>query len=279
MKKSLLVTGLVIASWLIVAQSCFTFRTADKKAKESFAAKGVSLQTNTVTKNGQIIHYAATGNVGQPTLVFIHGTPGSWTAFEQYLADSTLRSKFRMVSIDRPGFGYSRFGKAYPLQAQSQWIGAVIEDLKNDAPLWLVGHSLGGPLVLQLSIDYPEIATGLVVISGSIDPAAEKPEKWRNVLEKTPLKLFLPGAFRPSNTELIYLKQDLKEQESKLNLVKKPVYFIHGRKDSWVPPINVQYGLTHLSNAPSIDTLWLNGGHFIPWTSFDSIRQKLVSLY
>lgn len=278
MKKSLLLITLVLGGWLILAQSCFTFRTADAKAISKFQEDGILLKTVTVKQDGFPIHYVQTGNDSLPTLIFIHGTPGSWNAFEIYLRDSMLRAHYRMISIDRPGFGYSNFGKALNLPEQSRLMGPVLESLKNKEACWLVGHSLGGPMILQLALDYPTLANGLVVISGSIDPAAEKPEKWRYVVDKTPLKLFLPGAFRPSNTELIYLKKDLKIMEPALSVISLPVYFIHGRTDSWVPPVNVEFGLKKLTNAPKLDTLWLNGGHFIPWTEFQPIRKKLLEL-
>lgn len=278
MKKSLLLITLVLGGWLILAQSCFTFRTADAKAISKFQEDGILLKTVTVKQDGFPIHYVQTGNDSLPTLIFIHGTPGSWIAFEIYLRDSMLRAHYRMISIDRPGFGYSNFGKALNLPEQSRLMGPVLESLKNKEACWLVGHSLGGPMILQLALDYPTLANGLVVISGSIDPAAEKPERWRYIMDKTPLKLFLPGAFRPSNTELIYLKKDLKIMEPALSAISLPVYFIHGRTDSWVPPVNVEFGLKKLINAPKLDTLWLNGGHFIPWTEFQPIRKKLLEL-
>ncbi len=278
MKKSLLLITLVLGGWLILAQSCFTFRTADVKAISKFQEDGILLKTVTVKQDGFPIHYVQTGNDSLPTLIFIHGTPGSWNAFEIYLRDSMLRAHYRMISIDRPGFGYSNFGKALNLPEQSRLMGPVLESLKNKEACWLVGHSLGGPMILQLALDYPTLANGLVVISGSIDPAAEKPERWRYIMDKTPLKLFLPGAFRPSNTELIYLKKDLKIMEPALSVISLPVYFIHGRTDSWVPPVNVEFGLKKLINAPKLDTLWLNGGHFIPWTEFQPIRKKLLEL-
>lgn len=279
MKKPFLLLLIVLVSWLIMAQSCFMFRTADAKAIAAFQKSGITLKTGTRYQNGAPLHYVQTGSDSLPTLIFIHGTPGSWNAFEIYLRDSLLRNRYRMISIDRPGFGYSNFGKAWNLADQSKLMGPLLAQFKNNQPLWLVGHSLGGPMVLQLDLDYPQLATGLVLISGSIDPDAEKPEHWRKILEKTPLKFFLPGAFRPSNTELIYLKTDLKILSPRLGEVKKPVLFIHGKSDSWVPPVNVEFGIKQLVQATRVDTLWLEGGHFIPWTAFTPIQQKLLALH
>jgi pimeloyl-ACP methyl ester carboxylesterase len=216
-----------------------------------------------------------TGADSLPTLVFIHGTPGSWTAFEIYLKDSLLLTKYRLISFDRPGFGDSDFGDAMHLDQQSAIMGPVIQSLKNGKPLWLIGHSMGGPMILQLEEDFPGLADGLILIAGSIDPAAELPEKWRPVLFKTPLNYLVPGAMRPSNKELWYLKEDLKVMEPALRKITCPVYFIHGREDNMVPPSNVPYGLSELTAAKK-DTLWLAGNHFIPWSKFDTIRNYLM---
>lgn len=278
MKKSFLIILVLLTGWLVMAQSCFTFRTTDKKAIDSFKKAGIELKTTTISVAGEPLHFVQTGADSLPILIFIHGTPGSWTDFERYLKDSSLEQHYRMIALDRPGFGYSRFGNALNLADQSLLMGPLIESFKNGHPLWLVGHSLGAPVALQLALDFPGLADGLVLISGSIDPGAEKPERWRRVLEKTPLKLFLPGAFRPSNTELIYLKTDLNALRPRLSQLRLPICFIHGRADSWVPPVNVEYGMKQMIHSTSIDTLWLEGGHFIPWTAFPEVRTKLLEL-
>ena len=53
------------------------------------------------------IHYAAVGRPDTRPVVFIHGTPGSWQAFAEYMADDALASKAYLISVDRPGFGKS----------------------------------------------------------------------------------------------------------------------------------------------------------------------------
>ncbi|MBC7904887.1 MAG: alpha/beta hydrolase, partial [Gemmatimonadaceae bacterium] len=59
-----------------------------------------------------------------------------------------------------------------------------------------------------------------------------------------------------------------------------PVYFIHGLKDSWVPPGNVAYATSLLTNASKIDSLMMPGAnHFIPWTKYKEIKNVLLRLY
>ncbi len=277
--KSMLVFGIILIAWILFAQSCMTFRKADSEMKKEFEQKGVVLKTSTEKIDGRNIHYAQTGADSLPTIVFIHGTPGSWNAFSIYLEDKELLQKYRMISVDRPGFGYSDFGKAENLQRQSELMSPLLHKLDNGKPIYLVGHSLGGPMIILLAADNPGFFAGLVLISGSVDPAVEKPEKWRPLLFNTPLNLLVPGAFRPSNVELWYLKKDLVKLEQAYARINCPVYFIHGDKDTWVPPGNVSYAKKLLVNAKSIEELMLPGGnHFIPWTKYKEIKEVLLRL-
>jgi pimeloyl-ACP methyl ester carboxylesterase len=279
-KKIFLLSGLFLLGWLLLAQSCMSFRKSDADEKKEFAKDRVELRTATIKVEGRHLHYAFTGNDTLPTIFFIHGSPGSWTAFAEYMKDSLLLKKFRMVSIDRPGFGFSDYGQPQHLDVQSLWISRLFPLLANHKPMFLAGHSLGGPLVIKLAADNPQIFSGIVVISGSIDPAEENPEKWRPILFNTPLNYFVPGAMRPSNEELWYLKTDLVYLKKDFSKISCPVYFIHGAKDTWVPPGNVDYGKKLLINSPKVEETLIHGAnHFIPWTKFTEIRSVLLKLY
>lgn len=270
---------LFLILWAFLAQGCMSFRITDEQAKKQFSSKGLELTIKNVQAGGRNIHYASSGSENKPTLVFIHGTPGSWNAFIQYMQDKTLMQQFRIISVDRPGFGYSDFGKVLNLAGQASILNEWMKKIGNGKPVYLVGHSLGGPLIAKMAADEPGSYKGLVIISGSIDPDAEKPEKWRVLLFKTPLNYFLPGAFRPSNKELWFLKSDLQELKKDFSKITIPVYFIHGNKDTWVPPGNVAFGRKMLSNSSQIAELMLpKGNHFIPWTHYDEIRDVLLQL-
>ena len=94
---------------------------SDKKAHTIFTAKKVLLQIFDTVLNGHTIHYAVSGNDSLPTMVFLHGSPGSWSHYIDFMYDDSLQKKFRFISIDRPGFGYSDFGS--PMQ--KHWCAAL----------------------------------------------------------------------------------------------------------------------------------------------------------
>lgn len=278
-RRLLIAFLLLITVWLVFAQCSMKFRISDSEAHKKFSENGVTLVTETRKVNGFSIHYAKTGSDTLSTLFFVHGSPGGWNAFERYMQDKDLLSKYRMISIDRPGFGYSQFGDAKNLQEQSNLISPLVKSFQNGKPMYAVGHSLGGPMIVKLQIDNENLFTGLVFLAASVDPDAEKPEKWRFVLRKTPLEYFLPGAFRPSNEELIYLKTDLKYLDKEWDKITCPVWIIHGDKDSFVPVENVDYAKKKLTKAKSVEVKILPGArHFIPWEQYSDIKEVLMRL-
>jgi pimeloyl-ACP methyl ester carboxylesterase len=272
-------TGIILLLWLVLAQSCMTFRKSDADARKEFAAAGVSINLSKIVVDGRNIHYAMTGSDTLPTLFFIHGSPGSWDAFQKYMKDSDLLKRYRMVSVDRPGFGHSDYGDPAHLGRQSELISPLFTVLDNHRPKYLIGHSLGGPMVVKLAADNAGVFSGLVILAGSIDPGEENPEKWRPWLFKTPLNYLVPGAMRPSNEELWYLKKDLIDLKGDFVRITCPVWLVHGTVDPLVPYGNVDYGKKMLVNARSVEVIPLAGAnHFIPWTRYDVIKGVLMKL-
>ncbi len=271
--------GIFLLVWIALAPGCMTFRKADAEMKKDFEQAGVVLTTQTELIDGRHIHYARTGEDSLPTIYFIHGTPGSWDAFAGYLRDKELLKHFRLVSIDRPGFGYSDFGDAVNLQRQSELISPIFYKLSNHQPAYIAGHSLGGPMIVKLVADNPDFFSGMVILAGSVDPAAEKPEKWRPWLFKTPLNWLVPGAMRPSNEELWYLKTDLVKLQNDFPKISCPVYILHGDKDQLVPVSNVDYAKKMLTHVRKLEvTIFHDENHFIPWTRYQEIKQVLLKL-
>ena len=275
--RFMLAIGIFLVAWMMMAPFLFTFGSRDEKATEEFRKLGIELRFFHEKINGSTIHYVVTGNDSLPTLVFIHGSPSTWTAFSPYLKDPELRAKYRMVSIDRPGFGGSDPGEAKHLKEQSQLILPVLHKIDNGKPMILAGHSLGGPLVVQIAADEPAFISGIILLAGSVAPALEPKEYWRHVLNTFPLTYLLPGAFRTSNTELVYFKDDVKELEKDFSKVTCDVYLVHGDQDTWVPPGNVDFAKEKLVHARNVFTLILSGAnHFIPWTRTAEIKGTLL---
>ena len=135
-------------------------------------------------------------------------------------------------------------------------------------------------MIVWLCADNPGMFSGLVLLAASVDPAEEKKEGWRYVLNTTLFRYFVPGALRPSNTELLYFKKDVYVLQDKFPLVKCKVFIVHGTKDTFVPVGNAAYAEKKLVNAASVETILIPGAnHFIPWQHYDVIKKVLMGLY
>lgn len=250
-----------------------------RETKNFFETANIEFIEKTVDFGDHKIHYLQTGNPTNPTLFFVHGSPGSWDAYKEYIKDTLLLKHFRMIAVDRPGFGFSNFGKAQDLATQSQWLTAFCQSIANGRPTILVGHSYGGPLIVKMAVDAPSFFNHLVLLAGSVDPNAETPENWRPIIKSVPLRYLIPGALRPANDELWWLKKDLLLMKPQLKNIKCSVTIIHGTKDRLVPYGNVAFMEKEFVNVSALAVIVLeDADHFIPWTNYKTIRDELLKL-
>ncbi|MCF8322326.1 MAG: alpha/beta hydrolase [Flavobacterium sp.] len=277
--KKRVIIALLLVVYLISCPSCVLMRTSTKKTKVFFENAKITYKDTYFTEGENKLHYIQTGIENSATLIFVHGSPGSWDAYKNYLKDSLLLKKFRMIAIDRPGFGYSNFRKAENLETQSKQIASFIKSIDNKKPIILVGHSMGGPVITKLAVDNPSLFSHLVILSGAIDPKAETPEKWRPIIKAFPLRYLIPGALRPSNDELWWLKKDLVTMKPSLKNIVSDITVIHGTKDPLVPFSNVDFIKNEFVNAKSMTIIPIeNANHFIPWEHYELIRNSLLNL-
>jgi pimeloyl-ACP methyl ester carboxylesterase len=270
---------ILLAAWIFLCQFLMQDRLSDEYLKADFAKKGLTLFTATLTINGRHLHYATIGDSTLPTLLFIHGSPGSLANFTPYLQDTELVKKYRMISVDRPGFGYSDFGNTANLEKQATIIAALIDSLDNHKPIYLIGHSLAGAVIIKLAALKLFAIGGLVVIAGSVDAEQEGNGWWRPVITYSPIRWLVPAAFRYSNEEQWLLKDDLIKLKNDFPKVVCPVYIFHGDKDEHVPVANTTYAEKNLVNTEMTESLIFYGeNHFILWTKFKEIKNKLVDL-
>lgn len=271
--------SLLALLYLIFCQSCMKMRMTSKETKTFFSSSKTNYVDSSLDINGYTIHYIQTGKKDASTLFFVHGSPGSWDAYKDFLKDSLLLSKFRMIAIDRIGFGYSNFGKAENLKTQTFILEEFIKQTENKKPIYLIGHSMGGPTIVQMAAEKPNDYKELIILAGALDPMAENPETWRAVIKTRPIRYIIPGALRPSNDELWWLKRDLYDLKPKLKNITSKVVIIHGTKDPLVPYSNVEYMKREFINVKSLEVIPIkDADHFIPWEHFKEVRDVLYKL-
>ena len=131
------------------------------------------------------------GREGKPTLILVHG--GLDHARNWDWVARALREDFHVYAVDLRGHGNSAWapGALYSLAEHVLDLSAFA-DILDDFPVYLIGHSLGGFVVLQYSGIYPERVRKVVSIEGLGPPpshrihrpASERLRRWvENVRE------------------------------------------------------------------------------------------------
>lgn len=215
------------------------------------------------------IHYEVCDlNSGSLALIFLHGMGGnlkSWNKEREYFHSR----KISTIAIDLRGHGLS----GNPSDPDKYKISDLVKDVvgvldkekfKNYV---IVGHCLGGMVVIDLEINYPKISKGVVLVDSSYKtPFLEKPLdshssaiKILNVLAKySPLykiaadvnqdkyvgsgdidiRRLTSDILHTSLKSYLFILEDALEFDSSKNIgnIKKPVLIIQGMKDMIVPP-------------------------------------------
>jgi pimeloyl-ACP methyl ester carboxylesterase len=269
----------LIGSWMVTCQFIMQFRVTDDHLERGFEEHGIDFFIGTTRIDGHDLHYAKTGIDTASTLLFIHGTPGSLNDYHPYLTDSELVAHYRLISIDRPGFGYSDFGNTIDIEHQASLISALIDSFSNQKRIYLMGHSLAGPLVIKLAALKPSVISGIIILAGSVDPSLEPAGWWRPIVIYSPLRWMIPTSWRYSNEEQYWLKDDLVKLKNDFPNVSCPVYIFHGDKDENVPVANVGYAKNMLVNSKNVSIKIFEGGdHFLVWNKYDEIKRQLLKL-
>lgn len=263
----------------VAINAMMSFRSSDAATQKTFAEKGISVQIHRIPFSGGELRYVETGlqTDSTPLILFVHGAPGSGNNFYKYLSDSLLTAKFRLISIDRPGYGYSNYGQSEPrFRVQAEAVKAVLDRYRPSKTL-LVGHSFGGPVIAQVALDYPAQVQALLMLAPVNDPDSE-PVPWYAGLARWRLtRWMLSKAWQVSGDEKFAHVEELRRLQPRWQELRIPVTHWHGASDSLAPPReNLDFSRRHIP-AEWLKINYLSkGNHFIPFTDFEEVRAELL---
>jgi pimeloyl-ACP methyl ester carboxylesterase len=134
---------------------------------------------NVRSSDGVPVAYVVAGR-GEPTLVLVHG----W-ALDRHLWDGhlpRLAARHRVVTLDLPGHGESGRQRArWTMAAFGEDVKAVVDAVgANDVVL--VGHSMGGPVVLEAARRMPDRVRGIVLVDTVLDAEERVPSEQIEVM-------------------------------------------------------------------------------------------------
>ncbi len=117
---------------------------------------------------GLPVHVVKMGRSGPP-VVLIHGANVNLRDWTFSLSDRLARD-YRVLAMDRPGFGYSARGTGdWTPARQATQLRAAASALGVERPI-LVGHSWGAIVALAWALEVPDDVAGLVSVSGATMP-------------------------------------------------------------------------------------------------------------
>ena len=230
------------------------------------------------------MHVVSTGlrDNHAPQLIFIHGSPGGWDGWVHYLADEALQRHATLIAVDRPGFGSSTSVVEPRLAGQSAALAELLKKRTGSGPVILVGHSLGGPIALQLAAEQPDKVDGVLLLAASLDPALEEPRWYNKLADNRLFRWAIPDAMLRSNEEMMVLSDELSKQEKLWAELLKPgapaITLMQGETDDLVYPENADYAEEKLP-APRLRVVRLeDSGHFFIWEQRELVIEELLLL-
>lgn len=211
-----------------------------------------------------LLHVAE--DVGEgPVVVLLHGIASSAVTFVRVVP--LLRDRHRCISLDLLGFGESPSppDATYTIEEHVASIRATIESLRLDAPVILVGHSLGSLLAARYAAENPARVARLVLVSPPVylspqelgDPLARAQvgaylktyeflrtnKDFTMASAATISKLFGLGAAlevtdRNWNAFILSLQNCIESQTTVADIaaVRVPIDVVYGRLDQFIAP-------------------------------------------
>jgi sigma-B regulation protein RsbQ len=240
------------------------------------------------------IHYAVAGE-GDPAVVLVHCWGCSMKTWENEVP--ALGARWRVVTLDLAGHGDSGKGrKEWTVAGFAEDVRAVVETLGLRRVV-LVGHSMGGPIVLEAAQRMADRVVGIVVVDTLLDvdsemPAEKKAEffgKMRADFKGT-VSSFLPHLFAP-NTDRAFIDRIVAmetandpammvpaienvfnyDERAALSRIKVPIRGVNAD----LFPTSVEHNRKY---APQFDADVVHGvGHWLMLERPDEFNAKLVA--
>jgi pimeloyl-ACP methyl ester carboxylesterase len=211
-----------------------------------------------------------------PILLFIHGAPGSSSAFLPYIKDDTLRKKFSILLIDRPGYGYSNYGNYQPIPDQFKAIDALINTVSEGQKVFTVGHSFGGTIAGYTAIKDPDWLTGTIMIAPALDPEQEKYLWFGKLALYKSTRWMISKSLRVAADEKYTHEEELNSFINDWDQINTPVLHIHGEKDGLVPFGNLRFSTEKIPEKWLQTKPFAKKGHLLPFTDKNQMVNEIL---
>jgi pimeloyl-ACP methyl ester carboxylesterase len=223
----------------------------------------------TVEVEGQTIHYLTGVNgiaSGRRSIIFVHGAGGNAFAWQNQRRG--LDRGVNTICVDLPGHGQSSGPNCTSIADYSHWLKRFTDSLGLTYVI-VAGHSMGGGVILEAAIEYPEMLEALILV-GSGARLRVSPEIFQ-ALEtdfSTAAEQLVRNCYGPGTSKklikwgLEHLLKELPEvvladfrachdfdRMDDVAQIKKPALVLCGSEDSMTPAKYSQYLAEKLQRA------------------------------
>ncbi len=282
-KKKRFYFSLTLAGLLWVSYSFLELRESDHQILNSLAEKApnVPAEVHYLKAKDRKLRYLLVGEAKSALIVFIHGAPSSLNFWNAFLSDPALLEKASLMAIDRPGYGYSGFGRAETsVEQQAAYLARMLRPMrKKFGQIILHGSSYGGTVAARLAMDYPELADGLLLQSSSMIAGEEKTYGITYPTSHWTLKWLIPSTLRVANEEKLSHFDELTSMEEHWDNITAATFIFHGLADGLIYPENAHLAALRLKHAPFLFKKMFPGrGHDLMWTERAQLKEALFLL-
>ncbi len=118
-----------------------------------------------MTVDSRRVHYVDIGSGSAPPILLVHGLGGRWQNWIENIP--RLAAERRVIALDLPGFGRSQLPLApISIAGYAHTLDRVCDMLELERPL-VAGNSLGGVVVAELALRFPERVGSLVFVAAA----------------------------------------------------------------------------------------------------------------
>ncbi|MEM6378609.1 MAG: alpha/beta hydrolase [Bacteroidota bacterium] len=227
------------------------------------------------------LRYLEIGADHLPLIVFIHGAPSSSAFWKNMLRDSSLLANAKLLAVDRPGYGYSGYGKPeISVKKQAAMIAQILKKKRAQHERIVVhGSSYGGTVAARLAMDFPELVDGLLLQSASVKSGAERTYPISYPTHHWSLRWAVPGSLRTANAEKLSHHLALDKMRDGWKNIRAATIVLHGEADGLIYPDNAFFSFDQITNAVYRDIrFFADRKHDLLWTKTEVLTSSLLKL-
>ena len=209
-----------------------------------------------------------------PCIVLLHGYLETRKIWDDFV--KLFPTGFRLIAIDLPGHGESgTWGSLHEMDDLANSVNAVLKEEQLEK-VFLVGHSMGGYVVMAFAHLFPESLLGYSLLHSTCfaDSVEKKLNREREISlvhchkKKQIINVNIPKAFAEDNMERLEAEVELAKNIAHVNQEEGIVAILNGMKN--------RPDRTSVLQNPALPVLLIGGmkDNYIP----EEVFEKLVSL-